>query len=511
MRILPLLAFGLALLAIAPVQLAPDVTVSDADISAESARYAALGLQIPKAGIVKQHPYALPLDARSFIVPLSWYRSYGLQMRSGKPMTVDPSDVRRDLPTLHYILQQAYSGYSVARDRGWNWDRWFGAWDARLAGSHDRLPLDVAFAPWGTYERFQLDNHSGVQGLMGFTSGSSSMQLASAPKMPCTTLRFADGSTSPLAASDAAQQPHSASRWDGSTFSPAWYLSYPQRSGKAVEIVCDGSSIGLEPISVDTTVSDVPSYRSFGDEIAYLRMPTFSDANNEKLRAVMASLPAGASRARVLVVDLRNNDGGNNALDVMARWYAQADLDRLAALTQIGSQSCVRTALGFGLQQLLSAGLHPPLSPDLKAELQAQLDSLSMSDCTVRPVQTRGSHDLAHHTYTQHVQAMQTPRLVLLVNRNCGSDCEYMAFVLAGLPGTVIAGESTYGVFGFSQPGYFVLPYSRVVFRIALSRTDAFGDGRSEDGYGIPADVLLPDQTSQSMTSIAALAEALKP
>jgi hypothetical protein len=84
-----------------------------------------------------------------------------------------------------------------------------------------------------------------------------------------------------------------------------------------------------------------------------------------------------------------------------------------------------------------------------------------------------------------------------------------MTYILGGLPDTVIAGTSTFGVMGFSQPGYFVLPHSRVPFRIALSRTDAYGDERSVDGYGITVDVLLPSAQSQSQQSITALAQLL--
>jgi hypothetical protein len=62
---------------------------------------------------------------------------------------------------------------------------------------------------------------------------------------------------------------------------------------------------------------------------------------------------------------------------------------------------------------------------------------------------------------------------------------------------------------GFTQPGYFVLPHSRVPFRIALSRTDAYGDGRSVDGYGIAVDILLPTARSQAKPALLALAKLL--
>ena len=43
------------------------------------------------------------------------------------------------------------------------------------------------------------------------------------------------------------------------------------------------------------------------------------------------------------------------------------------------------------------------------------------------------------------------------------------------------------------QPGYSVLPHSALHYRIALGRSDPYGDNRSVDGYGLDVDVVIPD------------------
>jgi C-terminal processing protease CtpA/Prc len=99
-------------------------------------------------------------------------------------------------------------------------------------------------------------------------------------------------------------------------------------------------------------------------------------------------------------------------------------------------------------------------------------------------------------------------RIIALVNSHCGSDCEWMTEELASLPETIVAGTNTYGICQMIQPGYSVLPHTGLDYRIALGRSDMYGDDRSVDGYGLDVDVLLPDVDKlgrESMRELAAL------
>ncbi len=324
-------------------------------------------------------------------------------------------------------------------------------------------------------------------------------------------MRFQDGHSAKLALHDAGQQPHAVQVWDGAHFADGWYVSYPKRLGTPTSLRCGAQNVALTPTPQVTPPAQKPVYQFLADGIAYLRLPTFTDANNEALRAALSKSP-NLGRERLVIFDLRGNDGGNAPQDILTNWFAESAIEIASGMSQSGTTSCFTTALSFGLQQQLAAGLHPPVSSGLQQVLQQIVDALRGSatpNCEVQPQVKSSDRSMRDHHFSIHPQQAGQTRIVALVDGGCGSDCEYMTYVLAGLPDTVIAGTSTFGVMGFTQPGYFVLPHSRVPFRLALSRTDAYGDGRSVDGYGITVDVLLPTAQSQSQQSLTALANAL--
>ena len=82
--------------------------------------------------------------------------------------------------------------------------------------------------------------------------------------------------------------------------------------------------------------------------------------------------------------------------------------------------------------------------------------------------------------------------------------------VISRLENGLLVGTNTYGVMQFVQPGYFVLPNSRITGRIALGTLDAYGDGRSVDGYGMGVDILLTTEAEHSVDGITELMRLLR-
>src|SRR6185295_9316328 len=116
--------------------------------------------------------------------------------------------------------------------------------------------------------------------------------------------------------------------------------------------------------------------------------------------------------------------------------------------------------------------------------------------------------------YRQHKMLAPGPveghrRVMVLVNNGTGSDGEYMLELLASLPEAVVVGTNTYGVAQYIQPGYSVLPHTRLPFRVALGTSDGYGDNRSFDGYGFDVDILLSTPEDQRPENIIALAKYL--
>lgn len=508
-------------------------TVSPADRAAADAWWKHLGITPPKGGYVLEHPWSKPWSGRSLVVPATWFgQAYDharQHVKNRTPLPVDAAALRADLPTLHMALEKNYSGWESAKKKGWNWNRWFKQWDAMLAGYGERtIPDDKAFAPWFAYEQFQIDGHSGpeIPTRFGQNVHSVSALLASRPHGSCTRLETTDGKWHALDAKDPAQQPHAVKQWNGEALQPAAYVVYPSSFGTAKSAVCGGQTIAATPFwnpysgsprqplaqSV-AAFSDgrkgLAIYNTVAPGIGYLRLAAFSDAGDEALTKLLPTLPASAGHEKLLIVDLRGNDGGNAPLEQLSRWIPVKQI--AGQPTQVGKRSCLYPGLWFNLGQVLALGVKPPVSADFHRVMTAYargLDAPSSTNCPVSFETTHGTWHYTEHHFARHWQGKR-PRLLVLVDDRCASDCEYMTWMLAQLPGTVIAGSNTFGVTGFTQPGFLLLPHTRIAFQLATSRTDDYGDGRSENGYGLDVDVVLPNRSDWSAESITGLARSL--
>jgi hypothetical protein len=487
---------GVLLLMTACFACAEEVRLSAEQRESEAAWLASLGLKVPPGGPLLERPFDPPYTFRSFLAPTAWWRE-------PFPREISAADLRADLPVLRAVMERAYGGWHSAEARGWQWRPWFDRWEQALAARGDaKLSPAEALAPLATLMEFQLDNHSGPVGApVRFGSGSSTAVLASDPEGACAAVRTADNRETPLNALDRAQLPKKARIIEGADLEGAdlrersgYYIAYPSRRGRATAVYCGAKWIAARVIDTpDSGLEESPAYRALADGIGYLRLPTFSKQNGERLRALLPGLPETAGHEKVLIVDLRGNDGGDAPIEAIARWVDLQSVRPAFKFERHQPKSCLYDALRWGYTQVTTQNLKPPISEALRRSLQAQLDGLfapSPEGCPARMEDERSPWNYTKHRYPSE-PAPGKPRILVLVDNFCGSDCEYLTYVLAANPGSVIAGQNTFGVGQFIQPGYFILPHSRVKFRIALGMSDNYGDGRSFDGYGLDVDVVL--------------------
>jgi hypothetical protein len=502
--------FALLIAGIAWGKKPPEITIAPAEIAAESEWLDSFGVN---GATLIEHPFAPPVSNRSFIVPVA-------RLRAARPdlVEVNANELRLDLPVLHVIMERAYGGWESAAKRGWNWPRWFTKWDRFLA-RHGKDPMLVqdAFAPFGELIAFQLDNHSGPQlNNVRFGSGSRTSTFDLAPDGVCTEMTMAGGKMFPVDAKDPAQRPHKAITRDAEN---SWYITYPERRGEAALVRCGGKWTPVKPtwrpdekervkniLNLAGTALDEPTFRVMSPAISYLRLPTFSKENGERLRKLLPGLPESAGKEKLLIVDLRGNDGGDAPVEELSRWLDAGTLHKALPFTSHLAQSCVSNALRWGYTQTTMLSMRPPISDVLRQTLQAQVNGLAEappSGCLGHFVEERSEWNYARRELPEH------PRFLVLVDAACGSDCEFMTYVFAATSRAVIAGVNTFGVMQFIQPGYFMLPHSGIRFRIALGRSDQYGDDRSVDGYGLDVDLLLPAAEDQSPAAILELARLL--
>jgi hypothetical protein len=508
-----------SLLALTLLSAAPEAFVLPAaERSAEDERLRSLGLSVPEGGVLLERPFAPPFTNRSYVIPAKWFDA-------SAPKEVKADDVLEDLPILRAVMERAYAGWSSAQKRGFNWDRWFADWQKMLeARRGTSMPIEEAFAPWAELMKAQLDNHTVIAGGR-FGSGSRTAVLTVAPKGACQELRVKDGTVFPLSPGDKAQQPRRVKHFEpGQKPSEVYYVSVPSRRGEPQAIRCGKTWIPLRPswngkpdarmkligeLAGDS--ADAPTLLRVREDVAYLRLPTFTKVNTEKITQAMPTWPKPTGKEKALIVDLRMNGGGDAAVEALEGWVDSQDIKASSEFSKRLGASCLYTALRWGYTAKSSRKLTPPLSEGMRQQLQADLDSLfspSEPGCPAKYVEARSAYN-----YTKRkagaARRKGKPLVVALVDNGCGSDCEYMTYVLSGIPEAVIVGVNTYGVGQFIQPGYSVLPHTRVGFSVALGSSDQYGDGRSFDGYGLDVDILLPTEQAWSRQGILELVDLL--
>jgi hypothetical protein len=505
------------------------LTVPQEQRERELARLQKLGLRVPPEGLVLERPFDPPWTSRSMVVPARWLFQPGLKLLLSRDMELRPADVLADLDVLEAVMSRAYGGWGSAEAQGWDWKAWFAGWRQQLRDAGDRpLSIDEAFRPMDALFAVRLDNHTQVP-LQRMETGSVSQSavLARAPQGACTRVRNRQGVEFPLNPQDAGQQPRKALSPDPglNRLEDIAYLSVPSARGELSAVECAGEWIELSPVGGPRDKSltkmlfsrlllpqDKPEVRRLSPEVVYARLPSMYPELYQGIAQKRAAWPQPTGKERVLIVDLRGNSGGSAdyGWEVLQGWV---DPKRAVTMEKLGhtlSASCLYAPLKWNFTSMFMAGVKPPLEEEDRKDYQELIELIGASHpegCPREDTQTPAQWTWKDRQLKRDIPGM---RIIAWVDNGCGSDCELLTLQLGSLPETVVVGRNTGGVSQFIQPGYGVLPHTRLPFRIALGESDAYGDHRSVDGYGLDVDVLLRGDGEWTPERIARLAELLR-
>ncbi|HEY3998539.1 MAG TPA: hypothetical protein VGO93_06720 [Candidatus Xenobia bacterium] len=494
----------------------PSVDPTADEIIAEESWLRHFGLRLPAQGVWGSNPYDEPWTPRSFLVPHTWYPSQ-------PPAEVQAGDLVDDLPLLQIAMQQAYAGWDLAQARGWDWDAWFSRW-ARSLSVHvgQSIPLAQALSSIGELRAFQRDNLSGP---VGYGKGQCASQCWwSGRKLPgaVTAVRTRDGVVHPLSRTDPAQGIRTAWIDTPAGLRISSYVSGPSDLGTVSALRCKdkwwpiGAAWNPSPeqrydavLACAHTSTDVPSYHPVNAAVGYLRLPTFDEQTDTWLHPVLEPLYRGAPQLKLLIVDLRGTGGEDPPVDELAPVVGLPTLHRPEPASTV-KRSCLATALAWGDCERSLAISGSPRRTSEWARIQAALDALGAPPADDATERTVPGWDYRRHAALRGASpAPGHPRLLVLVDHHTRAGGEVLAWLLASLPGCVLAGTNTAGQVAFQTPGTFLLPHSGIVMRLAERAVDLYGDGRSVDGYGLDVDVLLPTEASQRPYAIESLAASL--
>jgi len=409
------------------------------------------------------------------------------------------------------FLQQAYIGWEFWQQRGWDWDCFFVEWTRFLEGrSSDTFPVSEAFLP---LRQAPLDNHSGpCVACAGLQSRSQTVYMDRMLALPTIRMRNREGRLFELDPGDPAQACRTSWMFDVATgyLRPVSALSYPSRLGIIEQVCCGNEWIPVRPVEEGTPepLDEQPMFARIAPRTGYLRLPTLSFGNSERLLRWREWVTPDAP-LETLIVDLRGNEGGSYEWAIPVLEALTGERNFITPTSVRRKQSSLTALLEWGFVQARSRDFKLPISPALRGRLQHALDNLLTSHPEeVSFEERRSSWSFCEHRFPSR-PAPGRPSVLVLADNSCGSDGEALVCMLASLDGTTVAGSNTFGIAQFTNPGYFVLPHTRLPYRVAMGVSDIYGDQRSFDGYGLAPDILLPTRESQKKEHFAALLAAI--
>lgn len=196
------------------------------------------------------------------------------------------------------------------------------------------------------------------------------------------------------------------------------------------------------------------------------------------------------ARHDAIIIDLRGNSGGD---DTTAYRIAQAlggEFLRRDHAYKVSLHTSAAFALQINSITLAIAEARRTGQP-VDALLELRRDRLAR----LRAAEEHGP-ELAREELGPLVPLPErfTPyegRVVLLVDRRCGSSCETGVEVLRQLPGAVVIGENTAGALHSGNAGRLLLPNSKLLVMIPM-HTVRYEDGRFLERVGLAPDVRVP-------------------
>jgi hypothetical protein len=522
-----------------------DIRLTGAEIAEAEELIQGWGVRLPDDHpFLLAAPFAEPLNERSMIVPPAWLlRSSGYNPWDG----VDAKLFKKDVEYFHILMKYRYGGYHRAEQFGWNWDTFFSDWLRLLDAAGDRrISFDEATAPLNKFKEFQIDNHTHFLTrippggptpeefdtfLLNFAQPSQTYVLAESPGGSCESATLASGSSIELVTIDQGQQPRAVKIVTAfsSLFETRYYLSQPiQRD--LVSVTCGGKVIPLTKVfspsyparlenigTLATQDSERAIIRHLSDGIAYLRLPTFSDDMSPTCTSSQQILiPDGFGKEKILVIDLRNNHGGDFvgcAKKALSPWITLSEEMVRRTFSKTTRRSCLVRSTTYGpvdtmgwipaAERIVNNGL----TDDLRQEIQSATDDIFASPagaaCQWKDEVTTSPLNMSQHTGREFFEASPDQlRLILLVDNYCGSDCEAAVQSLTMTFPTLIVGTNTMGICQYTVPRTSILPFTNTQVRIAEGMSELFGDQRSVDGFGLPVDLLLTTKESQSAHGI---------
>lgn len=206
--------------------------------------------------------------------------------------------------------------------------------------------------------------------------------------------------------------------------------------------------------------------KMLGNKVFYVRLPSTSlhdPAQNKKLLKTLLN----ADPDTFVFFDLRQNHGGSGRLVQQIAQVLTPGDQRLPTMTQVQKDNLFSFAaqinlLGTTIQKMSGIPGYEARLKDSEIRQAAMLrkfDDLSKQGIGLDLIntKTRTSQDVSGLRPSSAL-----PRIVLLMDSGCGSNCEKLIFMLRRHSGVTLVGTHTAGALHFGEMGALRLPQSKI-------------------------------------------------
>lgn len=461
-------------------------------------RALALSLAVALAGCATVSPRVRQAYGELLVAPE--------QCRASAPALLAPDAMARDVETLERLFRRGYAGFELAGDEE-RWRRAFAELRASLPDTsmtprafRDRLLEHVAFVD---------DNHVGLwffdpRRRWRATSGHRQAYVAAVRFTRNAEGRFADASGRIVSSCDGVE-PAEILRPVVASSSQIEHAPIVLSRARRDAIECTYASGEIESYPLARlTIFDRrgPAFERIDAPFPWLRLRTlFPDRRTALTRFVESA--EGLRDAPVIVLDLRHAGGGSDRflLDWLRRltrdpiryWETDALVSETTLQGALTFWRCVRAFGGAdaGGQAWLDARVGRA-----ERELREAMSARGLFRQRTREALVLDG--LAPRPYRG--------RLIVIVDRGCGSACETAVLLARQIPGALIVGENTEGAMKVGELRWYRLPESGVWISLGM-RVHRDPEGRFEEGRGFLPDLWLDGSDTEAR--IRALAECL--
>lgn len=419
------------------------------------------------------------------------------ECRAPGPETVTPDAMGADLDVLARVLARGYAGYTTVGD------------EARWAGVFDELREAVGDAPRSAEAfrdllaerlRFADDNHLGfwIRGADGArrwrAAGAHQQAALSEARFVHEEGAWRDEEGRALGAC----AEHLVAVWqDGALTHRLVALAATPPATLACDAPDDAPrAFALRPIARTRDLG--PAFEREDAELPWLRVRTLGMAQRAALDRFVASA-AEVREAPVVVLDLRGNGGGSDRF--LLAWFSHLTSQPLRYFDtlRVSSDVELQGALTFWSCEAEAAAGDDAGAAWVRARVAQAERALETA------MRERGPFvDRIEGTYTEpgRAPAPFRGRLILLVDRGCGSACETAVLLARQLEGALVVGENTEGTMKVGELRHYRLPATGVWVAAGRRAHSDPALGTFPEGRGYLPDVWL-DGTSTERDVIA--------